>query len=187
MLFAVLSAGAAGVVYTVAQAATSREPVLTSDARHAVPDLVAKAAGHRALTDVAVDAVAADGRIASFSARTSNGERFVAFGSDDFATPFVPVAQAVRDDLTVMSTSGGGRVASAADWAAVVGVIAPRVQRVVVTTRSGHDHEMQLVRSAFAYSATDPANFATGVRAYDAAGRIIESRELLPPAAPDQQ
>jgi hypothetical protein len=77
-------------------------------------------------------------------------------------------------------SGSGGTV----DSREVLGEVSPDVARVAVQLQGGGTTAVPLADQAFVYTSNDPSMFASAVVAYDAAGKVLATKDLGPATAP---
>lgn len=173
--------GIAAIALAYAVTAASGGPQISTDPPAGAPVLVARSAQRSDIANLEPRAVTADGKLGVYVGSDRSGNAMVAFGGPEFTTPFVRLQAIVgQKDLELLSTAGGSN-RTQVDFADVVGVVSSRVARVEVTTAGGKQVDMLPDRSAFAYSAASPGDFAVKVTAYGPSGMTLASKTITAP------
>jgi hypothetical protein len=116
------------------------------------------------------------------TARGPDGAPCVSFITESGgARQFSCLDSSGAEGVLVRFAASGGATINKTDWTTLVGLARSDVLRVTVVSRDDSERTLPLNRwNGFTYSADDPEAFPTTLRAYDAAGSLIEELATLP-------
>jgi hypothetical protein len=116
------------------------------------------------------------------TARGSDGKPCVSFVTDrGGAREFSCFDADTEKGALVRFVGDGGTTLGKVEWVSLVGLARSDVARVTLVTQGRAERELPLNGSrGFTYSADTEPEFPTNLRAYDAAGSLIEEMPTLP-------
>jgi len=128
-----------------------------------------------------------------FVGSTADGSDMISFHNARGMIGFKPLAPVVasRGGMIVYDQASG--TSTETKYVALEGAVEPGVEKVTLELTNGSSLDVQLVQagyggfSFFTYVSSDPATFPVAVRAYDAEGHQVQSRDVredLQPACP---
>jgi hypothetical protein len=115
------------------------------------------------------------------TARGADGAPCVSFITESGGARQFSCLDSADEGALVRFAASGGATIHKTDWTTLVGLARSDISRVTVMRQDGSERTLPLNRwGGFTYSADDPEAFPTTLRAYDAAGSLIEELATLP-------